>query len=153
MKQINLRIHYSFLYQSDTYLLVPDEIAALLRQLDRQEHANHERRRVHKAIYSLDINDGLEIVCSLAVQSPEEIFEQNMDRKDLYEAILLLPEKQMKRIYAHYFLGLGCSAIAKIEGVNKSVVSRSINQALKNLKRYLKNLEPEGQQKSKKSAE
>ena len=43
---------------------------------------------------------------------------------------LHLPEKQMKRIYAHYFLGLGCSAIAKLDGVNKSVVSRSLKAGI-----------------------
>ena len=49
-----------------------------------------------------------------------------------------LPEKQAKRIYARFFLGLTINEIAKIEGVSKSRVSESIRTGLKKLKKFFK---------------
>lgn len=149
MKQINLKIHYSFLYRTDTYIQVPDEIEEQLKQFDRQSHADYERRRVYKAYFSLDSNDEIELKCNFTVESPENIYEHKKDKEVLYEALMLLPVKQKERIYAHYYLGLGCTTIAKHEGVNKSVVSRSIKQALRNLKNILS----EWQRNNKKSAD
>ncbi len=54
MKRINLRDYYPF-YTSDFFIEVTDEIAALLIQFKREEHADHERRRVHRAYYSLEL--------------------------------------------------------------------------------------------------
>lgn len=71
------------------------------------------------------------------VLSPEEIFERKLSRRELYEAINSLPEKQAKRIYAYFFLGISKAEIARIEGVNKSTVSRSIDQALKKIENFL----------------
>jgi len=56
----------------------------------------------------------------------------------LYAAINSLPEKQAKRVYAYFFLDMSKAQIASIEGVNKSQISRSIDQALKNIKKFLK---------------
>lgn len=137
MKTINLRTYYSFIYPHDTYCDVPNKVASLLMELKRKEHAYYERQRINHAYYSLDMNDGIEQDIVLVVLSPQEIYEEKLGRNALYSAILKLPEKQMKRIYAHYFLGMGFSAIARQEGINKSVVSRSIHQALKNLRREL----------------
>ena len=47
-----------------------------------------------------------------------------------------LPEKQAKRIYAKYFLGLTINEIAQIEGVSKSRVSESIRTGLEKLKKF-----------------
>ncbi|EKC50411.1 RNA polymerase, sigma-24 subunit, partial [human gut metagenome] len=50
-----------------------------------------------------------------------------------------LPDKQAKRIYAYYFLGLTESAIAKSEGVSVASVSESIQRGLRNMETFLKN--------------
>lgn len=63
MKRINLRDYYPF-YTSDFFIEVEDEIAASLIQFKREEHAEHERRRVHKAYYSLDAGDGRKGCCT-----------------------------------------------------------------------------------------
>lgn len=55
------------------------------------------------------------------VLSPEEIYERKLSRQELYAAINCLPEKQAYRIYAHYFLGIRKTEIARIEGANKSL--------------------------------
>ena len=137
MKIINLRDYYPF-YQSDFFVEVPDEIVELFTQFKRKEHADFERRRVHKAYYSLDAGDNIEKDVVLLVLSPEEIYERKLNRQELYAAINSLPEKQAKRIYAHYFLGMSKAEIARIEGVSKPAVAHSIEQGLKSIEKFFK---------------
>lgn len=46
----------------------------------------------------------------------------------------------IQRIYAHFFLGMSYSAIARTEGCDESSVRRSVYRGLKQLQKYfLKN--------------
>jgi RNA polymerase sigma-70 factor (ECF subfamily) len=139
MKIINLRDYYPF-YQSDFFVEVPDEIADLFTQFNRKEHSDYERRRVHKAYYSLDAGDNIEKDVVLLVLSPEEIYERKLSKQELYAAFHSLPEKQAKRIYAYFFLGMSKAEIARIEGVSKPAVAHSIEQGLKSIEKFLKNI-------------
>lgn len=139
MKRINLRELYPF-YECDFFLEVSDKLAELLKLLKRKDHADREYRRFHRAYYSLDADDGIEKDIILLVLSPEEIYERKLNNQELYAAINSLPEKQAKRIYAHFFLGMSKAEIARIEGVNKSTVTRSIEQALKSMENFLKKI-------------
>ncbi len=138
MIRINLRDYYLF-YKSDFFIEVTDEVVELLRQFSRKDHADFQRRRVYKAYYSIDANDGIEREVVLLVLSPEEIYERKMSKLELYAAINSLPEKQAKRIYAHFFLDMSKAKIARIEGVSKSAVTHSIEQGLKSIEKFLKN--------------
>ena len=51
-------------------------------------------------------------------------------------AVMALPEKQAKRIYARYCLGMRVSEIAAAEGVDPSRVRDSIRCGLKQLVKY-----------------
>jgi len=137
MKNINLRDYYPF-YFGDCFVEVADDVAQLLKQFDRKDHADYERRRVHGAYYSLDSNNYFEKDVVLLVLSPEEIYEQKLNNQELYAAINSLPEKQSKRIYAYFFLGLSKTQIAQIEGVGESTIRTSINRGLKNIEKFLK---------------
>lgn len=137
MKRINLREHYPF-YEYDFYIEVTDKLAELLVLFNRKNHADNERRRVYRAYYSLDVDDGIERDFTLLVMSAEEIYQRKMSYKELYAAINSLPEKQAKRIYAHFFIGMSKAEIARIEGVNKSTVARSIEKALRSMEKFLK---------------
>lgn len=139
MIKINLRDYYPF-YQSDFFVEVADQIVELFKQLGRREHADFERRRVHNAFYSLDANDGIERDIVLLVLSPEEIYERKMSNQELYAVINSLPEKQAKRIYAHFFLNMSKAEIARIEDVSKAAVTHSIEQGLKRIEKFLKNI-------------
>ena len=55
----------------------------------------------------------------------------------LYAAVMALPEKQAKRIYARYYLGMRVSEIAVAEGVDPSRVRESIRRGLKQLAVFL----------------
>ena len=137
MKKINLRDLYPF-YKSDFFIEITDEIADLIKQIDREEHARYERVRLYKAYYSLDAEDGVEKDIIFLALSPEEIYERKLSKQELYAAINSLPEKQAKRIYALFFLGMSKAEIARIEGINKSTITRSIEKALKGIEKYLK---------------
>lgn len=138
MKEINLKEYYPYIYQNDIYVKIPEQISDLLTQFNRQVHAVHEKRRRYKAYYSLDLNDGIHLCIFSQVQSAEDTYIQKVENEALYKAILSLSKKQMKRIYAHYFLGLSFTKMARIERVNESSVRRSIEQALQNLKKNIK---------------
>ncbi|RNC62857.1 MAG: hypothetical protein AWM53_01880 [Candidatus Dichloromethanomonas elyunquensis] len=137
MKRINLRDYYP-VNDSDIFVEVAAAVEDLLKKFRKKDHAYHERRRVHKAYYSLDADSGIEKNVVLLVLSPEEVHERKMSNQELYAAINSLPEKQAKRLYAHFFMDMSKAQIAKIEGVNKSRISRSINQALRNIEKFLK---------------
>lgn len=152
MERINLRDYYPF-YEYDFFLEVTGKLEELLKLLNRKNHAEYERRRVNRDYYSLDTNDGIERDFTLLVLSPEEIYERKLSNQELYAAINSLPEKQAKRVNAHFFLGMSKAEIARIEGVNKSTITRSIEQALKSMEKFLKNFSLGGQLLPKKSAD
>lgn len=140
MKKINLRDYYPF-YTKDTIVDVPEEIALLLREYELLEEAYRIRTYRHKAFYSLDYEGGIERdLVSLEQKTPYDILEQHYDKERLYKALASLPEKQRNRIYAHYFLGMSKSAIARAEKVNESNVRQSIEHGLRNLEKFFKKL-------------
>lgn len=50
----------------------------------------------------------------------------------------MLPDKQAKRLYAHYFLGMKKTEIAQVEGVSEAAVCASVEKGLRNLEKILK---------------
>ncbi|WP_236742118.1 RNA polymerase sigma factor [Clostridioides difficile] len=100
---------------------------------------NQSRIRYHKAYYSLDRGDGIEHSALFVSLSPDEIYERKLTTEQLHTAIATLPDKQAKRIYAHYFLGMSKTAIAKAKGTSASSVKDAIRRGLCSLEKYLKN--------------
>lgn len=139
MKKINLKDYYDHIV-IDTYIDIPDDVFDIFEEHRKAEQAYQSRIRYHKAYYSLDRGDGIEHSALFVSLSPDEIYERKLTTEQLHAAIATLPDKQAKRIYAHYFLGMSITAIAKAEGVNKSQITRSINCGLSHLEKYLKNV-------------
>lgn len=139
MKKVNFKKYYDHI-TTDTYHDVPDEVFNILEEYRKAEQAYHSKINYHKAYYSLDCDDGIEHSALFVSLSPDEIYERKLTTEQLHAAIATLPDKQAKRIYAHYFLGMSITAIAKAEGVNKSQITRSINRGLSHLEKYLKNV-------------
>jgi DNA-directed RNA polymerase specialized sigma subunit, sigma24 homolog len=136
MVLINLRKYYEF-YQQDDFVEVPDEVAEALQQLDRQEASHRRKVYRNKAHFSLDRNDGIEHSVVYAVLSPEDLYEQKVNRELLHAAMATLSGKQAKRIYAHYFLGLSKAEIARTENVRGDTVKKSISEGLHKLQCFL----------------
>ncbi len=138
MVKINLRNYYPDYYTTDCIIEVPDEIGALMDAYEHAEAAHYLRRYRYKAYYSLDRGDGIENDILFVSLSPCEIYERKVTLEQLHAAIAALPDKQAKRIYAHYFLGMSKSAIARTEGVSKAVIGEAIKRGLKNKEKFLK---------------
>ncbi|ADU27451.1 RNA polymerase sigma factor [Ethanoligenens harbinense] len=138
MTRINLRDYYPDFYTTDCIIEVPDEVAVLMDSYERAEAAYYLRRYRHKAYYSLDRGDSIERDILFVSLSPCEIYERKVTIEQLHAAIAALPDKQAKRIYAHYFLGMSKSVIARAEGVSKTVVGEAIDRGLKNMEKFLK---------------
>ena len=138
MTIINLKDFYPF-YTSDCFMEIPDEVAAAMAEFDRMEAAYRLRTYRHKAYYSLDRNDGIEHEALFVSLSPHELYERKVSMQELHAAISSLPDKQAKRVYAHFILGMSQTDIAKAEGVSKMAVCYSIERALTSMEKFLKN--------------
>lgn len=138
MKKVNFKKYYDHI-TTDTYHDIPDEVFNLLEEYRKAEQAYHSKTNYHKAYYSLDREDGIEHSALFVSLSPDEIYERKLTREQLHAAIATLPDKQAKRIYAHYFLGMSKAAIAKAEGTSASSVKDAIRRGLCSLEKYLKN--------------
>ena len=138
MKRVNFKKYYDHI-TTDAYHDVPDEVFNILEEYRKAEQAYHSKINYHKAYYSLDRDDGIEHSALFVSLSPDEIYERKLTREQLHAAIATLPDKQAKRIYAHYFLGMSKSAIAKAEGVTEKAIRNSIERGLAYMEQYLKN--------------
>ena len=115
---------------------VSEEVAEMFKEFERKEAAYRLRTYRHKAYYSLDRDDGLEHEVAL---SPHELYERKVTMQELHAAISSLPDKQAKRIYAHFILGMTKQDIARAEGVHEKVVRVAIERGLRRLEKILKN--------------
>lgn len=137
MQRINLRDFYPF-YSTDIFADIPDEVAAALLEAQRLERNYIRRMFWNKAQFSLDADDGIEHEAVFVSLSPCEIYERKITLEQLHAAIASLPDKQGKRIYAHYILGISQADIARAERVGENSVSESIQRGLRNMEIFLK---------------
>ena len=138
MKKINLRELYPNVYTTDFFVDVTEEVMETIRAAERAEAAYDRRMYRYKAYYSLDCDNGIENAILMKPQTPEMLLEEKQLREQLYAAVMALPEKQAKRIYARYYLGMRVSEIAAAEGVDPSRVRDSIRRGLKQLAKFFK---------------
>lgn len=137
MKTINLKDYYPY-YTRDTFIEVSDALVVLFEEFEKAE-ASYERKKYrYKAHYSLDRNDGIEHNVLFVSLSPDELCERKLTNKQIYAAIASLPDKQAKRIHAHYFMGMSKNAIAKVEGVSEKAIRVAIERGLRSIEKYLK---------------
>ena len=137
MKKIRLKDEYPW-FSGDEYIEVTDEIAEVFAEFARSEKNFSEKVRYHRAFYSLDADNGIEKSILFVSASPQELYERKVTQEELYRAINQLPEKQARRIYAHFFQDMTMTQIGKIEGVSKMAVSKSIESGLRKIEEILK---------------
>ena len=136
MKKINLRELYPNVYTTDFFVDVTEEVMETIRAAERAEAAYDRRMYRYKAYYSLDCDNGIENAILMKPQTPEMLLEEKQLREQIYSAVMALPKKQAKRIYARYYLGMTVNEIAEVEGVDPSRVRDSIRRGLKQLAKY-----------------
>ena len=104
MKKVNLRDLYPDVYKTDAFLEVTDEVQAVFQSDERAEAAYERKMYRYKAQYSLDCENGIENAVLRKLETPEMLLEEKQLREQIYSAVMALPEKQAKRIYARYYL-------------------------------------------------
>lgn len=115
---------------------VPEDVVEMFKEFDRKEAAYRLRTYRHKAYYSLDRNDGIEHEALFVAFSPYELYERKVTIQELYTAISRLPDKQAKRIYAHFILGLTKQDIARAEGVDERSCGSPLSAAFGTWKKF-----------------
>ena len=138
MKTINLKDIYPYYFTEDKLIDVPDELVQIFEEYAKAEETYERTNRRYKATYSLDRGDGIERDILFVSLSPDELYERKLTQEQLHAAIASLPDKQAKRIYAHFFLGMSKTAIARAEGVSKVSVAESIKRGLCSIEKFLK---------------
>ena len=78
MAVINLRKHYYPLYTKDTFIEVPDEVAAVMEECRLYEN-RQEGRKSYYHVYSMDCSPGIENHAMFLVQSPEDLIIREID--------------------------------------------------------------------------
>ena len=136
MKKVNLRDLYPDVYKTDHFIEVTEDVLETIQSAERAEAAYDRRVYRYKAHYSLDCDNGIENAILMKPQTPEMLLEEKQLREQLYAAVMALPEKQAKRIYARYYLGMTVNEIAEVEGVDPSHDRDSIRRGLKQLVKY-----------------
>ena len=136
MKKVNLRDLYPDVYKNDYLVEVTEDVLETIRAAERAEAAYDRRMYRYKANYSLDCDNGIENAILMKPQTPEMLLEEKQFQEQVYAAVMKLPEKQAKRIYARYYLGMTVNEIAEVEGVDPSRIRDSIRRGLKQLAKY-----------------
>ena len=136
MKKVNLRDLYPDVYKNDHFVEVTEDVLETIQAAERAEAAYDRRVYRYKAHYSLDCDNGIENAILMKPQTPEMLLEEKQFQEQVYAAVMKLPEKQAKRIYARYYLGMTVNEIAEVEGVDPSRVRDSIRRGLKQLAKY-----------------
>ena len=136
MKKVNLRDLYPDVYKNDHFVEVTEDVLETIQSAERAEAAYDRRMYRYKAHYSLDCDNGIENAVLLKPQTPEMVLEEKQFQEQVYAAVVKLPEKQAKRIYARYYLEMTVNEIAEVEGVDPSRVRDSIRRGLKQLVKY-----------------
>ena len=126
MALINLRDFYPFC--EDCIIEVSDEVAEFLHETERQERSYIRYLQRYRAYYSLDVHD--------VFISPVEIFERKHEIEQLYTALNSLPDKQNRRVYAYYILGLTKTEIAQAESIDESSVRECIQHGLYSIRKF-----------------
>ena len=113
---------------------VSEEWVEKLQELDRKEHANDKMEsRRH---LSLDTNEGSWLACEDEKLKEFLYGKQKSNKERLYEALDMLKPEQRKVIDLFYFESKTQEEIASIIGIDQSCVSRRIQTAEKNLKKF-----------------
>ena len=120
MKKVNLRDLYPDVYKTDHFVEVTEDVLETIRDSERAEAAYDRRMYRYKAHYSLDCDNGIENAILMKPQTPEMLLEEKQLREKLYAAVMALPEKQAKRIYARYYLGMRVGEIAAAEEIGRA---------------------------------
>lgn len=129
--KINLREIYPFYYQRDEIVEVDDAVIEQFKSWKRSEESHRRKLMRHRAYYVLELDSCVQQQIDL---SPEDIYIQKEIKERIRTAVTKLPEKQVRRIYAYYFLGISKTKIAEVEKVTKGAITISIEKGIQEIR-------------------
>ena len=126
-------LHYEFVTGESVNITVSAEIAEVIYDSRRMEHASNERSRYHTA-FSLDSEDyeGTNLVSE---KTPDDLMEELEDREHLLDCLAHLSENQRQRILM-LAQGMSITEIARVQHADRTTVRESIQAARKKFKKY-----------------
>ena len=118
-------LHYEFVTGESVNITVSAEIAEIIYDSRRMEHASNERSRYHTA-FSLDSEDyeGTNLVSE---KTPDDLMEELEDRKHLLDCLAHLSENQRQRILM-LAQGMSITEIARVQHADRTTVRESIQR-------------------------
>ena len=112
---------------------VPEEWAAVLEELDREEENNRKKEtRRHLSLEAMDY-EGEEFASE---GDAESVLMENEYSPETEKALGSLTETQRRRLLMHCE-GMSCRRIAAQEGVGYTKIEKSIRQAEKKMKKIV----------------
>ena len=127
-------LHYEFVTGESVNITVSAEIAEVIYDSRRMEHASNERSRYHTA-FSLDSED-YEGTNLISEKTPDDLMEELEDREHLLDCLAHLSENQRQRILM-LAQGMSITEIARVQHADRTTVRESIQAARKKFKKYL----------------
>lgn len=98
-----------------------------------RERARYEKR-VH--LDCRELNDYLLANQMTVAENMEEYYLMREELRQVYEALETCTPTQKKRFYLNRVLGYSCREIARMQCCHKHAVEKSIDAALKKIKKY-----------------
>lgn len=130
-----MNIKYEFLTGEIVDVKVPDEIAEVSIELDRDIYnSNHRETRRHNSVENLQeqgiqvIDKWADVISAIEKLETSEILQNALDN--------LLPQ-QRALIYKVFIKGMSISSIAREEGVNEGAIRNRLRKIYKKLKLFL----------------
>jgi len=125
-------------YQNKEYSIEVDE--TIFNEFNKFElkdlsEMNEYDRHIEHINLSEEILNKRKIKVDIGI---EELVLNNLEYENIYNAIQRLPKIQRKRIIMYYFMSLTQNEIAKKEKTSIRAIQYSLNNGLKNLKKFLK---------------
>ena len=105
-------LHYEFVTGESVNITVSAEIAEVIYDSRRMEHASNERSRYHTA-FSLDSED-YEGTNLISEKTPDDLMEELEDREHLLDCLAHLSENQRQRILM-LAQGMSITEIARVQ--------------------------------------
>ena len=126
-----MKYRYGFVTGNET-VEVPEEWAAVLREMDQEEMNNGRREtRRHSSLEKL-LEEGVDFA---APGNAESVLMENEYSPETEKALDCLTETQRRRLLM-YCEGMTYMEIAKQEGVSFQKIGKSVQQAKKNFEKF-----------------
>ena len=119
------------------YVVMSKEQGEVFREYDRNEKKHEMRRMRYHDMEGYDEGTTENIKGIYSNDVPEDAVMGKMEHERFKEAIEKLPTVQ-KRSILYFYHGLLEGEIARAEGVTQQMVAKSLDQAMRNLKAFLK---------------